>query len=117
MKKKIIASLAVAMTMVTLLSTSVFAHGHHGNSKGLPSNTYTLCTVRGCNTTGTHKHGNTYYSGHNLNDGHNYHQVCSVYGCTKTTMHEHNGVTCFPHSNTDGHRYHSSEHWSKGRHH
>lgn len=114
MKKRIFATLMVAVLALTLLPTTAFAHGHSGSSKGT---SYALCSTTGCNTAGIHKHGNTYYAGHSLGDGHDYHQACTVQDCTKTNNHDHDGVTCFPHSNADGHSYHSSEHGGKGRHH
>lgn len=114
MKKKIAAILMSAVLVVTLLPTVASAHGHSGSSG--TSKTYTLCNTENCNTTGLHKHGNTYYTGHTLTDGHDYHEVCTVQGCTKTANHEHNGVTCLPHSSGDGHSYHSGSHKGKSHH-
>lgn len=114
MKKKAVASLTVALLVLALSPMSAFSHGHGVQDNSARSRTYTLCSVEECHITSIHNHGDTYYAGHKLDDGHNYHQICAVRGCAKTTNHEHDGVTCFPHHNDDGHSYHNSGHGSRG---
>lgn len=112
--KKTISIFAVVGLMLAIMPITALAHGHGGSS--LTTVKYSLCSVENCNTAGTHAHNGTYYYGHYVGDGHDYHQICSVKGCTETINHQHDGVTCFPHANGDGHSYHSSQH-SGGYHH
>lgn len=104
--KKTIATLAAAILIIGLMPVTALAHGHSGGRT--TKTTYSYCSVENCNTSGNHKHNNTTYSGHYIDDGHDYHQICSVQGCNKTTNHEHDGTVCFPHSSGDGHSYHNS---------
>ena len=120
MKKRITSILAVALLVLVAFPTTAFAHGHNGG--GSQNTRYSVCTVENCNTTGVHKHGNAYYAGHYLNDGHEHHEVCPVQGCTKTAAHDHDGTTYFGHHNEDGHTYHNNGrhnggHRGGGRHH
>lgn len=110
MKKKVLILLSVVTLVMATLPVFAFAHGHNRGTS------YALCSTQGCNTVGIHKHGGTYYSGHSIGDGHDYHQVCSVQGCTKTVNHMHDGVTCFPHNNVGGQSYHNG-HGGNGHHH
>lgn len=117
--KKLIVSLAATTLLLVALPMAVFAHGHGSSFRG---DDYSICTVDSCNLASIHKHENTYYAGHHLNDGHEYHEVCSMQGCTKTAAHNHGGNTYFGHHNEDGHSYHdngrhSRGHQGGGRHH
>lgn len=105
MKKAIIIFVATVL-VVGLMPVTSFAHGHCGNST--TTSTYSLCSVENCHLTGDHKHNNTTYTGHSMNDGHDYHQLCNVNNCGKTGTHEHNGTTRLPHTNGDGHGYHNA---------
>ena len=69
MKKRITRALAVAMLVLTALPITASAHGHH-RGNGAQNNSYSICTVENCNTSGIHCHGDTYYAGHYMNDGH-----------------------------------------------
>lgn len=110
--KKLVPALALVVLAVMLFPTQVFAHGHgHGGGGGGRNGTAserTLCSVEDCHISYTHLHGDTYYWGHSLNDGHDYHSLCEVDGCIRTTVHEHDDVTCFPHYYGDGHDYHGT---------
>lgn len=98
MLTKKVVSIALACAVVAGVgSTTVYAHCRRGVTN------YSLCTVEDCNTLGNHWHDGVCYSGHTLNDGHDYHQVCSVANCTLTTTHVHNGVTYMGHHTEDGH--------------
>jgi predicted carbohydrate-binding protein with CBM5 and CBM33 domain len=116
--KKVISLLTVALLVTLLLSVTALAHGHGGSYAGQVAATrYAVCTVEDCNTTYAHQHDGTWYCGHTLNDGHEYHEVCGVSGCTLTYAHEHDGEYCFPHTANDGHTYHWYGHDHGDRHH
>lgn len=124
--KKVILALVVILA-VGQSSMTVMAHGHGGyrsyrnynyqNNVAAPTVTYALCNVADCNVMGLHDHDGTYYCGHYMGDGHDYHQLCSVQGCTMTGVHDHDGVACMPHSAGDGHSYHHTSGYGRGRHH
>lgn len=112
--RKSIAILAVAVYAVAVMPVTAFAHGHGGGVAVRQG--YSLCNVDNCNTVGIHQHGGTYYCGHSIGDGHDYHRLCNVQGCTLTGVHEHDGVTCFAHYSNDGHIYHNTNSHTAGRH-
>ena len=103
MKK--LAALAAIALMLTAIPATAFAHGPGGGTK---SANYSICSTKNCNIAGAHKHSRIYYTGHFLDDGHEYHEVCPVQGCTKTIAHIHDGNTYFGHHAEDGHTYHNS---------
>jgi len=118
--KRITAVLAIVVLTLTTLPMMVFAHGH--NAGGSSNTRYSPCNVESCNITGVHQHGNAYYSGHSLNDGHKNHEVCPVVqGCAKTDAHTHDESVYFAHHNGDGHAYHNNSDYNSrhdgGRHH
>jgi hypothetical protein len=115
--KKLVTVLTVALFVTILIPVTAFAHGHSGTRRATSNiaTRYAVCTVDDCNLTYSHQHDETWYCGHTLNDGHEYHEICSVISCTLTAVHEHDGVLCFPHAVNDGHSYHLSGHG--GRHH
>lgn len=95
-KKKVV--LALALTAALAAGTSsvdAWAHGHGGGHHRTRT-TYELCDVEDCNIVGLHKHDGTYYCGHFIGDGHDYHEVCTVEGCLLVEEHEHDGVICLP---------------------
>lgn len=100
MKQRIAAIAITAALSLAVLPTAALAHGHHGAAT---RQSYALCNVDQCNTTGLHLHDGTYYCGHTLDDGHTYHQACTVAGCTEICAHEHNGVPCLPQAGGGGH--------------
>ena len=103
-------AIITAVALVSIASPmETFARGH-GSAR------YSLCSTENCNIIGTHKHGYSYYTGHYLDDGHEYHEVCLVQYCNRTTTHIHDGNTYFGHHNEDGHTYHN-KHRNGGRHH
>lgn len=112
MKKKIIlAAVAATVMITTALPTNTFA-----------ATSYAVCNVDNCNKTGNHRHSNTWYQGHYLNDGHDYHQVCSVNNCGRTGTHRHSGTSYMGHHSGDGHGHYSNgtqsgRHHGGGRHH
>lgn len=81
---------------------------------------YPLCTVLNCNYSEDHAHHGIFYSGHFMEDGHDYHLLCNVQNCKEVGSHEHHGVTHMAHHADDGHSYHrnntshSSEHKNGG---
>lgn len=93
-KKKVVLALALtAAIAATTSGVSALAHGHggggcHGRRQAA---TYDLCDVEDCHTVGLHKHDGTYYCGHYIGDGHDYHETCDVEGCLLTCEHEHDG--------------------------
>lgn len=94
-KKKIVLALALTGALaVGASSVQVWAHGHGGCHRRQPA--YELCEVEDCHIVGVHEHDGTYYCGHFIGDGHDYHEACSVEGCTLTCEHEHDGVICLP---------------------
>lgn len=113
-KKNIIAALATVILMTGLMPVAVFAHGHNGSNTAAQ---YSPCNVENCNTVGNHKHNGTTYTGHTMNDGHDYHQLCNVDSCTKTGSHKHNGTICLPHTNGNSHTNHSTSGGYRGSHH
>lgn len=112
--KKILATLTASVLLLAALPMTTYAHGHSNNRA--TSKTYTLCSVEDCSTTSRHRHSGVTYSGHYIDDGHDYHQVCSVQDCVQTSSHDHDGTACLPHNNADGHSYHNSGHGSRGHH-
>lgn len=77
MKKKLTAAIAAAMLITVMIPTTAFAHGHgrggHNRCSDSSQTSYALCSVDGCETSGTHWHDDTCYSGHYRGDGHSYH--------------------------------------------
>lgn|GEM_PF-1133474 len=114
MKKRIIMLFTTVILLTVLLPTTVFAHGHNQSGNSSQNTVYGLCTNEDCHMADVHKHEGTYYSGHTLDDGHDYHQVCTVQDCTETVIHEHDGLTCFPHDSTNSHVNRNSRHRSRG---
>lgn len=105
--KKTISILAAAALILAAMPMKAYGRCHGGR---IAAANYSLCSTEDCDTAGLHKHDGTYYCGHYIGDGHDYHQICSVQDCTKSVNHQHDGVTCFPHANGDGHSYHKLKH-------
>ena len=97
-KKKVVLALALtAAIAATTSGVSALAHGHGGGCHGRrQAATYDLCDVEDCHTVGLHKHDGTYYCGHYIGDGHDYHETCDVEGCLLTCEHEHDGSVYLP---------------------
>lgn len=93
-KKKVV--LALALTAALAAGTSSVDAWAHGGGHHRTRTTYELCDVEDCNIVGLHKHDGTYYCGHFIGDGHDYHEVCTVEGCLLVEEHEHDGVICLP---------------------
>ena len=93
-KKKMILALTLTGALaVGASSVEVWARGGGCHRRQV---SYALCEVEDCHTVGVHEHDDTYYCGHFIGDGHDYHEACSVEGCTLTCEHEHDGVICLP---------------------
>lgn len=71
MKKKIIAMLTICTLMVGSNTAVVSAHGH---SQAKAAKKVTVCSVKTCKKTSTHKHNGKSYAAHKSNDGHSYHK-------------------------------------------
>lgn len=110
MKKKVTIIAIAALLIMSITPTTAFAHGHSRGSQTVTSSKqkYSLCNIDECEIEQIHLHDGTYYCGHSLNDGHDYHELCAVKNCTETGLHEHNGDYCFGHYLQDGHSYHST---------
>ena len=97
MKKAVIGLALAAALVVGQTAVTAAAHGHGGcHGSGSRQPVYSLCNVEECNIVGLHKHDGTYYCGHYIGDGHDYHEVCDVEGCTLIWEHAHDGTTCLP---------------------
>lgn len=104
MKRKIIAVMSLSLLLASLFGTSVMAcGGHHGRGRARANDiTYSACNIEGCSEYTNHMHDGYYYYGHNLEDGHDYHQFCNVEGCTLTDNHRHDGACYFGQSSCTG---------------
>lgn len=71
MKKKIIAVITICAITISSNAVIVSAHGH---SQTAQTKKTTVCSVKSCKKTETHKHKGKSYSAHKSNDGHSYHK-------------------------------------------
>ena len=105
--KKSVLMLAVLLIVVQMPITAVAHGGGHTHNRRTYETAHGLCNTAGCDAEGTHRHGNRYYSGHSMGDGHDYHEVCGVEACTLSGVHQHDDEYYFEHSLEDGHDYHT----------
>lgn len=106
MKKRLSIFLLMVALLVPLTSITGSASGHHRGGRYRSNASYAVCNVDSCNIGGNHRHNGTYYRGHTLGDGHDYHELCGVENCTYSGVHSHDGNYYFAHHTGDGHNYH-----------
>lgn len=107
--KKILCVAIIALLLTSVATTTAMAKGNCITT----STKYSVCNVKTCTATTTHKHNKKTYAGHSSGDGHTYHNVCSVANCARITSHTHNGVSYFAHHFNDGtHNQTTSAHGS-----
>ena len=70
MKKRSVLFVVCIATM--LFPTVAFAHGHH-RGQSTRNISYALCEVEDCHISVGHRHKNTWYQGHSIEDGHDNH--------------------------------------------
>ena len=105
--KKSVLMLAVLLIVVQMPIAAMAHSGGHKHNRKTYETAHSLCDTAGCDAEGTHQHGNRYYSGHSMGDGHDYHEVCSLEDCTLSGVHQHDREYYFEHSLDDGHDYHA----------
>jgi hypothetical protein len=73
---------------------------------------YPVCSVKQCNKTSNHTHKGVTYQGHDVDDGHKYHQLCNISGCTKTSTHTHKGKTYIGYESSESNDSHHEDNHS-----
>lgn len=90
---------------------SCYNQGHYAGDTCL-----NLCNIADCHVTEEHQHDSEYYSGHAVDDGHDYHSVCNVEGCENLEKHTHQAVKSSNKTGINKSGHHKSEHSSKKHH-
>jgi len=110
--KKIAAVLAMLYISLTLIPAGALASqqpaaqrkadGHSpGDKKPGQSqpHKHPTCGVKHCDQPNDHKHGDKWYGGHYIGDGHNWHKVCDIKDCNRQDVHKHGKTSYFPKKN------------------